>query len=380
MQILTIDVGTGTQDIYLFKSGLAIENGFRMIMPSPTMRVWDEIRRATARGEDILLTGVTMGGGPAQWAAERHLKAGFRVFATPDAARSFNDDLDWVAKRLGVEIIHPEEAPNMHAVLPLRLQDVDFGALRAAFAQFGVDLKPEVIAVAVFDHGAAPPKVSDRAFRFDLLAERLEAWPHPLALSFPASQIPAPFTRMKAVARTLRRLDVPLVLMDTAPAAVLGATFDPLVRAAAHKLIANLGNLHTLAFRFGPQGVEGLFEHHTGLLDLQRLEELLLSLAQGTLTREAVFHEHGHGALVLDAQPMPLSEAPFDVAVVGPRRGLTDRSTLRVHKAVPFGDMMLSGCFGLLAAVAHHNPQASPEIEAALSGAAPGAAPWDVGD
>ncbi len=64
--------------------------------------------------------------------------------------------------------------------------------------------------------------------------------------------------------------------MDTAPAAVLGATFDP---AAQHDriMIANVGNFHTLAFRLGPDGIEGLFEHLTGLLDQVSLERYLLS-------------------------------------------------------------------------------------------------------
>ena len=34
-----------------------------------------------------------MGGGPCQWAAQAHPRAGLPVFATPDAARTFNDDL-----------------------------------------------------------------------------------------------------------------------------------------------------------------------------------------------------------------------------------------------------------------------------------------------
>jgi uncharacterized protein (DUF1786 family) len=37
--ILTVDIGTGTQDIFLFREGLALENGFKLVMPSPTMMV-----------------------------------------------------------------------------------------------------------------------------------------------------------------------------------------------------------------------------------------------------------------------------------------------------------------------------------------------------
>ncbi len=63
--------------------------------------------------------------------------------------------------------------------------------------------------------------------------------------------------------------------MDTAPAAVLGATLDRRVGERPRVMVANVGNFHTLAFRLGPGGIEGVFEHHTGLIDLPRLESLL---------------------------------------------------------------------------------------------------------
>jgi uncharacterized protein (DUF1786 family) len=63
MRILAVDVGTGTQDILLFDSDLEPENCFKLVMPSPTMKVARTVKAATRRGEPLLLTGVTMGGG-----------------------------------------------------------------------------------------------------------------------------------------------------------------------------------------------------------------------------------------------------------------------------------------------------------------------------
>lgn len=94
VQILTVDIGTGTQDIYLYQSDLSIENGFKLVMPSPTMIVGQSIQQATLRGDTILLLGTSMGGGPNYWAAEQHIRAGYKTFSTPAAARTFNDDLD----------------------------------------------------------------------------------------------------------------------------------------------------------------------------------------------------------------------------------------------------------------------------------------------
>ena len=78
LQVLAVDVGTGTQDILLFDTERVPENCFKMVMPSPTVTVAKRIRQATGRGTPLLLTGVTMGGGPCSWAADapsaRHRK------------------------------------------------------------------------------------------------------------------------------------------------------------------------------------------------------------------------------------------------------------------------------------------------------------------
>src|SRR5689334_16595851 len=96
VRILLIDVGTGTQDILLWESGIAVENLVQMVMPSPTVLVERKVRAITRRGQPLLLTGVTMGGGPGAWAIMDHLRAGFPVYATPDAARTLDDDLERV--------------------------------------------------------------------------------------------------------------------------------------------------------------------------------------------------------------------------------------------------------------------------------------------
>ena len=117
--------------------------------------------------------------------------------------------------------------------------------------------------------------------------------------------------------------------------------------------MANVGNFHTLAFRLGPGGIEGVFEHHTGEIDRPRLEGFLRSLAQGTLTNAEVFDSMGHGALVYNQEPFSLEEsAPPRLVVTGPRRRLLAGSSLRPYFAVPFGDMMITGCFGLISAAA----------------------------
>jgi uncharacterized protein (DUF1786 family) len=366
VQILALDVGTGTQDVLLFDTEKEPENALKMVMPSPTALLAQTIRDATKKGKTLLLTGVTMGGGPCGWAARDHLEAGHGVFATPDAARTFNDDLDEVAA-MGVEVVSEDEAANLQGVRRLTMLDFDYDALARAFGAFGVDLDDvELLAVAVFDHGAAPPGYSDRLFRFEYLAERIQTGAGLAAFAFERGQIPNSMTRLQAAASSAPT-DRPLVVMDTAPAAVLGALEDPRVSTHEAAIVANVGNMHTLAFQLHGTGstrtIGGLFEHHTGLLSREKLEALLAQLAAGTLSHDELFGEHGHGALVLDAAAVPLEF----VAVTGPRRGLLADSELNPYLAVPYGDMMMAGCWGLVRACAQVLPWSAEEIESALA-------------
>src|SRR6202521_2164875 len=109
MQILTVDIGTGTQDVLLFDSERELENCFKLVLPSPTVALADRIRTATATRRRLVLHGVTMGGGPSHWATMDHVRAGLEAFATPDAARTFDDDLDAV-HGMGIRVVSDDEA------------------------------------------------------------------------------------------------------------------------------------------------------------------------------------------------------------------------------------------------------------------------------
>jgi uncharacterized protein (DUF1786 family) len=382
MKILTVDVGTGTQDIFLYDSALDIENGYKLVMPSPTMMVNRQLKTATARGETVLLTGTIMGGGPSQWAARDHILAGGSLYATPSAARTFNDDLDYVQNEMGVRLVSEDEACTLDgSVLRLELKDFDFPLIARAFAEFGFDLRENVdaVAAAVFDHGDSPPDYSDRQFRFDYLDSRCRAANKLSAFAHRAEDIPPSMTRLRAVAETARAqgVDVPLMVMDTAPAAVLGATLDSRVAAALSggALLANIGNFHCLVFRLSQNKIEGIFEHHTGEVTREKLDGFITALANSTLQHRDVFDDMGHGALVYEPEPML---APRFLAVTGPRRNLMHGSQHNPYFAVPYGDMMIAGCFGMLAAMADLYSEFSEPIRRSL-GSTGGAAPWEVG-
>jgi uncharacterized protein (DUF1786 family) len=393
MKILAVDIGTGTQDIFLYDSKLDIENGFKLILPSPTMMIHRRVKRLIRERTPLLFTGHQMGGGPSSWAIEEAARAGVPVFMTPDAAATLNDELEKV-ETLGIKIVSEDEAKSLRSkVEGLKLKDFDFELISKTFADYGVSLDNlAAAAVAVFDHGAAPAGISDRQFRFDYLDERIREKNSPSAFAYLSSGVPKIMTRLQAVADSAGNLPCPLIVMDTAPAAVLGATFDSTVAARKQKIVCNVGNFHTLAFRLGEKGIEGVFEHHTGEIDLPKLESLLRKLADGTLQNQDVFDDMGHGALMYADKIFEFGKDDFDVAVTGPRRSMfqtADRApktksrppsstALRPYFAAPFGDMMIAGCFGLQAAVGEILPETTESVFRSLrGGGSGGAAPWE---
>ncbi|MCI0553076.1 MAG: DUF1786 domain-containing protein, partial [Anaerolineae bacterium] len=329
MKILTVDIGTGTQDIYLYDSNLDIENGFKLVLPSPTMMVHRRLKQMlpASRRTPILLTGHQMGGGPSAWAIEEYARAGIPVYMTPSAATTLNDELDKV-EALGIKIVSDDEGRKMKEVERLELKDFDFELISKTFMDYGVSLNDlEAMAVAVFDHGNAPAGVSDRQFRFDYLDERIRARNSLSAFAYLSNDIPKIMTRLQSVADSAGELPCPLIVMDTAPAAVLGAGFDSVAASRKQKIICNVGNFHTLAFRLGEMGIEGVFEHHTGEIDLVKLELLLRALADSSLKHEDVFNDMGHGALMYSRNRFEFGSDDFDIVVTGPRRSMFNRQS-----------------------------------------------------
>ena len=147
MNILAIDIGVGTQDIMLFDTDNTIENSVKIVMPSPTKIIANRIRK---HHNDILISGVTMGGGPVNKAIKNHLERGYNVMMTESSARTIRDDISRV-KSMGIKIIPNNEShPELGNI---ELKDVDLNAIREALLQFDVKLDFDYIGVAVQDHG-----------------------------------------------------------------------------------------------------------------------------------------------------------------------------------------------------------------------------------
>lgn len=328
--VLIIDIGTGTQDVLIYRQGEPVERGPKLVLPSPTLVKAGQITLARKDGLPIFLDGYCMGGGPIVRAVREHLRAGLAVYATENAALTIHDSLERV-KSMGVTIGAGQAPDNAVRIMTSDYMERE---LKGVCEQFGIPF-PDSAAFAVQDHGFSPGR-SNRVVRFELIRDQLEKgnWSVYALASHPPR---AEMSRMHAL-----REQVPgALVMDTGPAAVIGMLCDPWVKEEAEKgiTLVNAGNGHTLCFTLKGETVHGVFEHHTFGLTPQALGVYIDKVRNGTLTSKEIFESGGHGAVV--HEPIA-SEA---IAVTGPNRKILLPAA---YQAAPFGDMMLTGCFGVL--------------------------------
>jgi len=334
MKILAIDVGMGTQDILIYDSEKFIENCFKMVLRSQTQIIAGRILKETRLKNDNVLVGETMGGGPCAGAVRRHIEANLTVYATEKAALTLNDSIGKV-KEMGVIIITEAESEELKAS-KIKMCDVDKPAIEKALSLFDIQT-PDDFAVAVQDHGYSPD-ISNRKFRFDYFREKMIDDPNLNSFVY-KDYIPERFTRMKAAQSLLPGA----LLMDTGIAAITGALLDS--NAKLPCLAVNIGNGHTLAGIIDDGEIIALMEHHTHQMSSGKLDDLLERLCNGTLGNDEIYDDGGHGCYIRKSTGIVNIGS---ILVTGPRRDIMRTSGLDLRFAAPYGDMMLTGCFGLV--------------------------------
>ena len=330
--ILSLDIGSGTQDVLLALPGQRAENWPRFVLPSPALGNAARIRRHTAARRPVWLYGSNMGGGFAP-AIQEQGAAGLAPAVSPDAALALHDNPERV-KAQGVDIVPAR--PDGYAAVPLADYEPGFwdGFLSAA----GLPT-PSLVVAAAQDHGHHPE--GNRVGRFKLWRALLtETQGDPARWVYDAP--PAACTRLLALQRCTGG-----PVADTATAAVLGALAAPEVAKRSRRqgiTVVNVGNSHVAAFLVFRGRILGVYEHHTGLLDTDALLFDLREFGFGWLPDEQVRAKGGHGCAFLAPLP-PEAEGFAPVFVVGPRRDM-----LQGHGQfiAPHGDMMIAGCHGLL--------------------------------
>jgi uncharacterized protein (DUF1786 family) len=351
MKTLALDIGAGTEDILLFDDDKrSLENCVKMVLPSPSKVFASRVKEVTKRSQDIFLTGDIIGGGALSGAIRSHLQAGLKVFAEEKAAFTIRNNLDEV-EELGIKIVPERQELKGFEGVTIELEEINLQKLDKFLSAFNESLS-EVgfVAVAVQDHGISIQKMSNRQSRIQNMKALLNEEPAPENLAFKEGEIPPFFLRMQSAVKAVKRQlpEAQVLLMDTAPAAILGCLKDPVVEKKDHVMALNIGNGHTMAAIILKGKIQGLMEHHTCLLDPEKLESLLIKFANGNLANKEVFREGGHGLFYLE-EPSGFSKLDM-IAVTGPNRKLASKTDLPCYFAVPGGDMMMTGPIGLVEA------------------------------
>ena len=334
-KILALDIGAGTQDILLYDVTLTPENCISLILPTPTRYFAQLIEKCD---QDLSIDGDPIGGGAVPSLLAKHLKKGYRVIMTAEAAYTVRNNLKEVA-RYGIEI--GSDATAGFTGTTLSLHEINLIALKDFLAHVGEDFDIDLVAIAVQDHGMPPEGISNREFRFKIIEERLKQENSPEQFVYTSDEIPSSFKRMKAAVRAAKsQYDCEVVAMDTSFAAILGCMEE-----SPSALFVNVGNSHTLAALIRAGKIEGLLEHHTGSLTTAKLDNLLVRFLKNEVRSQEVLEDGGHGAIMLSSCGMEGNE---EIIVTGPQRGMMEKSSLTLRFAAPHGNMMLTGPFGLV--------------------------------
>ena len=342
MKTLAIDIGTGTQDIIYYNDEKEVENSIKLVLPSPHLLIGQKIRNTK---NNIYFYGEIMGGGKLKNAILEHMKEGYDVVMEKQCAKTIRDDLKQV-EAYGIKTVNKEDIDKYKNYSKIKLTDIDIDKLSEFLKEYDLDFKFDNIAIAVQDHGYNKD-MGDRNFRFEKIREKLNKPLKPEEFGW-YGNIPEYYSRMKSVENTLKNKtkteikNIPLI-MDTKFASICGMCYDDESKKLNSYIVTDIGNGHTTTASIENGKIQGVFEHHTRNLTSESLERYIKKLANGTLTNEEIYNDHGHGAHVLN--PIKKIEK---VIVTGPKRSLIENTNLDYHEACPGGDVMMTGTIGLI--------------------------------
>jgi len=343
--ILTIDIGAGTMDILHFD--VRTGEHFKAVVKSPVASLARQVE--TAPGE-LLILGNEMGGGAVSRAVKERARDTAVVMAR-SAAPTIHHDIDRV-RSAGIRVLEDEAAQAMaregrYSVIEFR--DLPIDRLRAIVGSFDVPFCFDAVGVCAQDHGVPSEGDSHLDHRHRHFREILEATPSPYAFLHRAEEIPPDMSRLQSITKSARSLPADEVyVMDSGMAAILGASLDPRVRQRKNALVLDIATSHTVGAAIQGEELDGFFEYHTQDITLERLEALLVDLANGDLSHERILSEGGHGAYTRRAFGFENTEI---ILATGPRRSLVGASRLEIELGAPLGDNMMTGTLGVFEAI-----------------------------
>ena len=343
-KFLMLDIGAGTMDVlyYDIDSGLH----YKAVVKSPVMYMAEKV--AGLEG-DLLITGCEMGGGPIS-AVLRQRAQEAEVIMSVSSAATIHHNLDKV-RSWGIKVVEDLEADDLRKnkkYSHLAIGDLDVERLKHIIKGFGVPFEFDVIGICAQDHGLAPACVSHLDYRHNIFQASLDENPFPHTLLYKNGEIPSTLNRLISIANSARVFPAnETYVMDSGMAAILGSSMDLQAR-SKRVLILDVATSHTLGAAIERGEIAGFFEYHTHDITLERLESLLVELADGKLEHKQILEEGGHGVYMRQA----FGFQNVDVIVAtGPKRSLVKNSRLLIVMGAPLGDNMMTGAVGLLEAI-----------------------------
>lgn len=342
---LMLDIGAGTLDVLYYDARASLH--CKAVVKSPVLTVAE---KAEATRGNLLVKGVEMGGGAVSEVLAKRARTA-RVVLSASAAATLHHDPERVRSR-GLEVLEDAAVDALAAdpaFTTLTFGDLEIDRLEHLIHSFGVPFAFDAVGICAQDHGVPPRGVSHLDFRNSLFRSFLDERPLPHHLLFRDDEVPGHFNRLKSIAVSARHLPArKIFVMDSGMAAILGATLDAEAKSKQKVLVLDIATSHTVGATFMEGELAGFFEYHTRDITLERLEELIVDLANGNLEHRKILQEGGHGAYVRKAVGFGDLEI---IVATGPKRRLVEGSRLAVRLGAPLGDNMMTGTAGLFEAV-----------------------------
>ncbi|HYA40257.1 MAG TPA: DUF1786 family protein [Syntrophobacteraceae bacterium] len=342
---LLLDVGAGTLDVLFYDDISGIH--YKAVVRSPVLYLAE---RAQKIAGDLLITGVEMGGGALLDVLSRHARNA-RVVVCASAASTLSHNPDRILEA-GLTIIEDSQAAALAGAggyTSLNLSDFPHEHLERIVKSFGVPFEFDIVGVCAQDHGTPPAGKSHLDFRHEIIKSALDREPSAQSLLYEKASVPVFLNRLKSAAQTASTLPCTEVyVMDSGIAAILGACMDFRLRGKRRFIVLDIATSHTVCAAIEDEQIAGLVEYHTRDLNLEKLESLLVHLADGKLRHRQVLAEGGHGAYIRRAFGY---EAVELIVATGPKRRLVENSKLPIAFGAPLGDNMMTGTTGLLEAI-----------------------------
>ena len=344
-RFLIVDIGAGTMDVLFYDMDSGMH--YKAVAKSPVLNMAE---KADSLSGNLLLTGNEMGGGAISKVLVERVKES-EVIMSNSSAATVHHNMERV-RSSGIQVIEDKKAEELRergGYTHLVIGDLEVERLKQIVKGMGVPFSFDVVGICAQDHGVPPDGTSHLDYRHNIFKSILDENPFPHALLYRSDEVPVTMNRLLSIAEDAKMLPADeIYVMDSGMAAILGASMDPRALQRERILSLDIATSHTVGAAMEGDEVAGFFEYHTSDITLERLESLMVELAEGELEHMKILEEGGHGAYIRKAYGFQNAEI---IVATGPKRSLIKDSRFQIELGAPLGDNMMTGTVGVLEAI-----------------------------